>query len=192
MTPFLTAFGRMAPDWDWGLGCSTPSGAGNSPSSSSHPYPQPSTCPRSYRTQTVRALPFLSSSTASFLPIADVALGLCGLAGAGSGCLPWLPPCLDFSPVTNPCPGPSAQPANSSVPFLPALMSSRLSALPENLPGHAARLHLGDLVTISSPRGFPPAQRAGGGKRGKMERVKDKSPVVLCSVLGLFWVQGTE
>lgn len=192
MTPFLTAFGRMAPDWDWDLGCSTPSGAGNSPRSSSHPYPQPSTCPRSYRTQTVRALPFLSSSTASFLPIADVALGRCGLAGAGSGCLPWLPPCLDFSPVTNPCPGPSAQPANSSVPFLPALMSSRLSALPENLPGHAARLHLGDLVTISSPRGFPPAQRAGGGKRGKMERVKDKSPVVLCSVLGLFWVQGTE
>lgn len=127
------------------------------------------------------AFPFLSSSTASFLPIADVALDRCGLAGAGSGCLLWLPPCLDFSPVTNPSPGPSAQPANSSVPFLPALMSSRLSALPENLPGHAARLHLGDLVTISLPWGFPTAQHGGNGRRGRIERVKDKSPVVFCS-----------
>lgn len=89
-----------------------------------------------------------------FLPVPDVAHGRCGPSGAGSGCLPWLPPCLDFSPVTNPCPGPSALPANSSAPSLPALMSSRLSALPENLPGHAARLHLRDLVTISSPWGW--------------------------------------
>lgn len=140
----------------------------------------------------MRALPFLSSSTASSLPIADVALGRCGLAGAGSGCLLWLPPCLDFSPVTNPSPGPSAQPANSSVPFLPALMSSRLSALPENLSGHAARLHLGDLVTISSPWGFPPAQHGGHGKRGRMEGSKDKSPVLLCSVLSLFGGQGKK
>lgn len=131
-----------------------------------HPTPIPSTCPRSYRTQTAGAFPFLSPCTASFLPVADVALGRCGLAGAGSGCLLWLPPCLDFSPVTNPSPGPSAQPPNSTVPFLPALMSSRLSALPENLPGHAARLHLGDLVTISSPRGFPPARRGGMASRG--------------------------
>lgn len=56
-----------------------------------------------------------------FLPIPDVAHGQCRLAGAGSGCLPWLPPCLDFSPVTNPCPGPSALPANSSTAFSPCL-----------------------------------------------------------------------
>jgi len=99
--------------------------------------------------------PFSPHPEHPFLPIPDVAHGRCGPAGAGSGCLPWLPPCLDFSPVTNPCPGPSALTANSSLPSLPALMSSRLSALPENLPGHAARLHLGDLVTIiSSPWGW--------------------------------------
>lgn len=94
-----------------------------------------------------------------FLPIQDVARGLHRLARVGSGCLPWLSPCLDFSPMTNACPGPSALPANSSVPSLPASLSSRLSALPENIPGHAARLHFGDLVTISSPRGslFPSA-----------------------------------
>lgn len=76
--------------------------------------------------------------------------------------------------MTNPCPGPSALPANSSVPSLPALMSSRLPALPENLPGHAARLHLGNLVTISSPRGWglpsSPAQGAwqvGGNGEGQ-------------------------
>lgn len=80
--------------------------------------------------------------------------------------------------MTNPCPSPSALPANSSAPSLPALMSSRLSSLPENLPGHAARLHLGDLVTISSLWGFPPPQCGRFGKRGEMERVKAKSLVV--------------
>lgn len=84
--------------------------------------------------------------------------GWCGPAGVGSGCLPWLSPCLDFSPMTNLCPGPSALLANSSTPSLPALMSSRLSALPKNLPGHATRLHLGDLVSISLWWDFPSSQ----------------------------------
>lgn len=94
--------------------------------------------------------------------------------------------------MTNPCHGPSALPANSSVPSLSALMSSRLSAISENLPGHAARLHLGDLVTISSPWGFPPPQHGGLGKWGEMERVKAKSPAVQCPALSLFGVQGME